>query len=83
MNMTKENRPVFVLENKDVEQIRDLRVLGIYTFVKMMITQGECTVCVIIEKMKEQFLITDKEILDGFKIIIEDLLLITMTKQAD
>jgi|FreactcultuFSWF8_1027224.scaffolds.fasta_scaffold27182_1 hypothetical protein len=83
MNMTKENLPVFVLENKDVEQIRDLRVLGIYTFVKMMITQGECTVCVIIEKMKEQFLITDKEILDGFKIIIEDLLLITMTKQAD
>jgi len=81
--MTKENLPVFVLENKDVEQIRDLRVLGIYTFVKMMITQGECTVCVIIEKMKEQFLITDKEILDGFKIIIEDLLLITMTKQAD
>ena len=74
MNMTKENLPVFVLENKDVEQIRDLRVLGIYTFVKMMITQGECTVCVIIEKMKEQFLITDKEILDGFKIIIEDLL---------
>ena len=83
MNMTKENLPVFVLENKDVEQIRDLRVLGIYTFVKMMITQGECTVCVIIGKMKEQFLITDKEILDGFKIIIEDLLLITMTKQAD
>ncbi len=81
MNFSKEKLPVFALEYKDVDKIRDLRVLGIFTFVKMMIDQGEYTVCVIIDKMKEQFFITDKEIIDGLRIIIEELLLLTMTKK--
>lgn len=80
MNLEIEKLPAFVLENKHVLQIRDLRVLGIYTFVKMMMEQGEHTVCVIIDKMKEQFFIDDKEILEHLKIIIEDLMLITMHK---
>ncbi len=81
MNFTKENHPAFVLENKFVEQIRDLRVLGIYTFVKMMMEQGEHTVAIIVDKMKEQFFIDDKEVLAALKIIIEDLGLISMAKK--
>ena len=83
MNFTKENLPAFVLQNNDVEQIRDLRVLGIYTFVKMMMGQGEYTVPVIVDKMKEQFLIDDKEVLNALTIIIEDLSLITMVKSKN
>ncbi len=80
MNVEIEKSDEFVLENNDVLLIRDLRVLGIYTFVKMMISQGEYTVPVIIDKMKEQFLINDKEVLDALKVIIEDLCLITMSR---
>jgi len=81
MNFTKEKLPAFVLEDKDIMQIRDLRVLGIFAFVKMMMNQGEYTVCVIVDKMKEQFLIDDKEVLDALTVILEDLSLITMIKQ--
>jgi len=81
MNFEIEKLPAFVLENKFVEQIRDLRVLGIYTFCKMLMEKGEYSVCVIIDKMKEQFFIEDKEMLDSLKIIIEDLILFIMIKQ--
>lgn len=80
MNLIKEKLPSFVLENEDVLKIRDLRILGIYTFVKMMVNDGEHTVARIIDKIKEQFLIDEKMALDMFKIII-DLLLITMSKE--
>lgn len=83
MNFTKEKVPAFVLEDSDILKIRELRVLGIYTFVKMMMNQGEYTVPIIIDKMKEQFFIEEKELLEGLKIIIEDLLLITMIKNED
>jgi hypothetical protein len=76
-----EQFPEFTLESKYVEQVRDLRVLGIYTYVKMMISQGEYTVCVIVDKMKEQFFISDKEMIDALKIIIEDLQLLTMVQE--
>jgi len=81
MNFTKENMPATVLENEKILLIRDLRVLGIYTFVSMMIQQGEYTVPIIVDKMKEQFLIDDREVLDALKIIIDDLMLITMVKK--
>jgi hypothetical protein len=81
MNFTKENIPATLLENEKVLAIRDLRVLGIYTFVLLMIQQGEYTVTLIIDKMKEQFFIEDKEVLDALKIIIDDLMLITMVKE--
>lgn len=80
MNFTKENIPATVLEDEKILLIRDLRVLGIYTFVSMMIQQGEYTVPIIIDKMKEQFLIDDREVLDALKIIIDDLRLIIMAK---
>ncbi len=80
MDFEKEGIPVTALENKKILLIRDLRVLGIYTFVSMMIQQGEYTVPIIIDKMKEQFLIDDREVLDALKIIIDDLRLIIMAK---
>lgn len=83
IDFSKECLPAFCLENKFVLQIRDLRVLGIYTFAKMMMEQGEYTVCVIVDKMKEQFFINDKEVLDALKIIIEDLGLISMARNKD
>jgi hypothetical protein len=83
MNFSKEKLPAFVLEEKDVTQIRDLRVLGIYTFIKMLMHQGEYTVCLIVDKMKEQFFIDDKEVLKALEVIIEDLKLITMIKKKE
>lgn len=80
MNFTKENIPATQLENEKILAIRDLRVLGIYTFCKMMMDEGEYTVCVIIDKMKEQFFIDDKEFLAALKIIVDDLRLITMVQ---
>ncbi len=81
MNYTKEKLPVFLLENEKVFLIRDLRILGIYTFLRMMMEQGEHTVCVLVDKMKEQFFIDDKELLNALTIIIEELHLISMIKE--
>lgn len=81
MNFTKEKLPLTTLENEKILMIRDLRVLGIYTFVTLMVQEGEYTVPIIIDKMKEQFLIDDREVLDALKVIITDLELISMVKQ--
>ncbi len=81
MNFTKEKLPVTMLENQKIIMIHELRVLGIYTYALMMMQQGEYTVPIIIDKMKEQFLIDDKDVLDAWKVIITDLELITMVKK--
>lgn len=76
-----EQFPGFILECKYVEQVRDLRVLGMYTYIKMMMSQGEYTVCNIVDKMKEQFFIDDAEVLKMLRICIEELQLLSMTKE--
>lgn len=79
-SLTKENIPAFVLENEKILKIHDLRVLGIYTFVKMMMNDGESSVSIIVDKIKDQFLIDDKEVISSFKIIIDNLMLVSMYK---
>ncbi len=83
MNFTKEKLPVFALENKDVLLIKDAFVLGIYTFMKMEIEQGEYTVVNIVDKMKVHFFLDDKQIMSALKIIIDELELITMVQRKE
>ena len=81
MNFTKEKLPLVSLENKDVLQIKDPFILGIYVFLKMEMQQGEYTVPAIIDRMTKQFAISEANVLRAFKIIIEDLGLITMIQK--
>ncbi len=83
MNFTKEKLPVFALENKDVLLIKDAFVLGIYTFMKMEIEQGEYTVVNIIDKIKVHFFLDEKQIMRALKIILDELELLTMVQRKE
>ena len=80
MKITIEKLPVMAIEFKDVIQIKDAFVLGIFVFLKMEMEKGEYTVSVIIDRMTKQFAISEENVLRAFKIIIDKLQLVTMVK---
>lgn len=83
MNITIEKLLVMAIEFKDVLQIKDAFVLGIYIFLKMEMEQGEYTVPVIIDKMAKQFDVSEKKILTALKVIIDELGLVNMAQPKE
>jgi hypothetical protein len=80
MNLVKEKLSVFTIENKHVVLIEDLEVLGIYTYMKMIMESGECGAHKIIEQIKEHFKIPDSDIIEHIR-VLEQLGLMTMVKK--
>jgi hypothetical protein len=80
MNFSKEKLPLCTLENKHIVLIEDLAVLGIYTYMKMIMESGECGAHKIIEQIKEHFKILDSDIIKYIR-VLEQLGLMTMVKK--
>jgi hypothetical protein len=55
MNVAIEKHLATILENKFIELFDELEVLGMYTYIRMMIDQETTTVPVIIDKLIEKF----------------------------
>lgn len=68
-NFTKEKLPAFLLENKDIELIKDIEAMAVYTYLKMLLEEGFTLVQVIIEKISKHFSISEVRVLDKLKIL--------------
>jgi hypothetical protein len=71
MKLTIEPLPIFVLENKNVIKINDPFLLGIYTFIKMIIENQEHKVYEVISKIQSHFNMETVEIVKAIDILHE------------
>jgi hypothetical protein len=60
MKMTIEKYPATTLENRFLELFNELEILGMYTYVRMMIDHETTTVPVIIDRLIEKFNVTQE-----------------------
>ncbi len=70
------------IENKNIELFDDASVLGIYTYVRMMIEHEKTTVCEIVDKLMNKFTLTQKHVMGVFE-LFEQLGVLTVIKQED
>ena len=80
MKLTKENLPVTSINSEKVALIKDLEIIGIYVFLEMLVQQGEYSLPIIVNRIKEQFHIKEEKVLKALKVIIDDLQLVYLVK---
>jgi hypothetical protein len=67
MGFSQEQLPYTTLDNRNIELFNELQVLGMYTYVRMMIDHETTTVPVIIDKLIEKFKVTHDFVFDVLK----------------
>lgn len=80
MTIEREKCPTFVLENESIITFTDLEILGLYTYIKMLIDTENMTLPDIIEQVQTHFNFNDDYVLKRLK-VIADLGLLFIAKE--
>jgi len=78
MGDEKKEMDFFSLENKSVEAIKDLKTLGVYTYMQMIIKHETTVLPILIERICIQFKMTESQGLEYLKILEAIGLIFTM-----
>ena len=71
MNLTIEKVPVIAIDINEIEKFKNLIVLGIYVYIKMLMYNGITSTQIIVEKIRENFSVGDEDILNALEFVLD------------